>query len=80
MSGDLTTKWSAGPDMSMPRSAMGVGVLKNTLLYWYVIGGMSTDGSTLMSVEAFDPLAQTWSGQWPRRPVRSRRATAWGWA
>jgi len=58
------TKWSPGPDMSMPRSAMGVGVLNDKLLY--VIGGMSTDGAALMSVEAFDPLAQTWSGQWTK--------------
>ena len=51
-----TDSWSTKTSMPTPRYAFGLGVVNNII---YAIGGVS--GGSLATVEAYDPVANTWS-------------------
>ncbi|MHC4600650.1 MAG: Kelch repeat-containing protein, partial [Planctomycetota bacterium] len=60
------TGWSAKPSMATPRYAFGCTVEGGLI---YVVGGTTTGGVLLTSVEAFDPTIDVWSATWAPLPT-----------
>ncbi|MGB3295758.1 MAG: kelch repeat-containing protein [Phormidesmis sp.] len=52
-----TGSWTALPDMPTARGGAQAAVLEGKI---YVVGGLGSDGASLNTVEAFDPLTGTW--------------------
>ena len=50
-------QWTALPNMPTARGGAQAAVIDDII---YIIGGLAGDGSSLSTVEAFDPLAGTW--------------------
>lgn len=65
--------WTPVAPMSTPREGPAAAVVDGTI---YALGGHTTDGPVVASMESYDPATNTWTGRAPMSTARAGMAAA----